>query len=50
MQYRRALHPYKDILEVGVTRVYFARCPLKGWFVDHWALIIERSDRKYITM
>lgn len=50
VEFRKQMHPYKDILELGIKRVYFARCPLKGWFVDHWALIIERMDHKFLTM
>jgi hypothetical protein len=33
-----------------VNKVIFAKCPLKGWFVDHWAVIIEREDEKYLSL
>ena len=26
------------------------RCPLKGWFLDHWAIIVKREDNKYLTL
>lgn len=50
IKYKRALVPFRDILTVGVRRVIFAKCPLKGWFVDHWAIILEREDDKYLTL
>lgn len=39
-----------DIRNVKIKRIYFAKCPLKGWFFNHWALILKREDKKYITI
>ena len=39
-----------DIRDVKIKRIHFAKCPIKGWFVNHWALIFERIDQKYITL
>ena len=44
------IHPYKDILDQTITGVHFAKCPLRGWFLDHWALVIERADQKFMTL
>lgn len=43
-KYKKELHPFKDILDQTITGVHFATCPLRGWFLDHWALVLERGD------
>ncbi len=48
--FKRQLSPFKDILGLHITSIYFAKCPLRNWFFDHWALVFERSDGKYLTM
>jgi len=50
LKYVKALIPYKDILSLKTKKIIFAKCPLKGWFVDHWAVIIEREDDRYLTL
>ncbi len=39
-----------DIQHVKINTIYFAKCAIKGWFVNHWALILERQDGKYLTL
>lgn len=48
-KYKNELSPYKDLLDMRIKGVYFSKCPLKGWFFDHWALILKREDDKYMT-
>jgi hypothetical protein len=47
---RRLLNSTRDISHVQIKKIYFAKCPIRGWFVNHWALIFERIDKKYITV
>lgn len=39
-----------DIQHLGIQKVYFAKCPIRGWFINHWALILKRDDGKYLTV
>lgn len=40
----------KDIYHVRIKFIFFAKCAIKGWFVNHWALIFKREDDKYLTI
>eukprot|EP00347_Sterkiella_histriomuscorum_P015526 403356697 len=40
----------KDIAHVKIKAIFFAKCAIKGWFVNHWALILKRQDDKYLTI
>ena len=40
----------KDIYHVKIKNIYFAKCAIKGWFVNHWALILKREDDKFLTI
>ena len=40
----------RDIGHKKIRKVIFATCPLRGWFVNHWALIFEREDSRFLTV
>ena len=40
----------KDIGNKKIRKIIFATCPLRGWFVNHWALIFEREDSRFLTV
>jgi len=39
-----------DIADVRIKTVVFAKCPISGWFFNHWGLILEREDGRYVTV
>lgn len=39
-----------DIQHLGIQTVYFAKCPIRGWFLNHWALVLKRDDGKFLTV
>ena len=48
--YRNIKDNTRDIEHVKVKQMHFATCPIRGWFVEHWAIIMEREDGKFIAI